>query len=63
MSLFHAHGDKDVDDCHSAPCAQQLTRHDARYRLTDVGDHDLGDSVGRALARIVRFFDEVADAG
>ncbi|SFX60368.1 hypothetical protein OH786_01295 [Streptomyces atratus] len=63
VSLFHARSDKDVDDSHSAYCAQQLTDNGAGYRLTDVGDYDHSDSVRQALPRIVRFFDEAADAG
>ncbi|MCX4734305.1 S9 family peptidase [Streptomyces sp. NBC_01363] len=63
VSLFHAHGDQDVDDSHSEYCAQQLTGNGADYRLTDVGDFDHSDSVRQALPRIVRFFDETADAG
>ncbi|MEV5199358.1 lipase family protein [Streptomyces sp. NPDC053720] len=62
VSLFHARGDKDVDISHSAYCAQQLTDNGADFRLTDVGDHDHNNSVKQALPRIVRFFDETADA-
>lgn len=62
VSLFHARGDKDVDASHSAYCAQQLKDNGADFRLTDVGDHDHNGSVEQALPRIVRFFDETADA-
>ncbi|WP_326763775.1 hypothetical protein OG978_03720 [Streptomyces sp. NBC_01591] len=62
VSLFHARGDKDVDDSHSEYCAQQLTDNGADHRLTDVGDYDHNNSVRRALPRIVRFFDEATDA-
>ncbi|MEU9464888.1 lipase family protein [Streptomyces sp. NPDC048312] len=62
VSLFHARGDKDVDASHSAYCAQQLKDNGADFRLTDIGDHDHNGSVEQALPRIVRFFDETADA-
>ncbi|MCX4399085.1 MULTISPECIES: lipase family protein [unclassified Streptomyces] len=62
VSLFHARGDKDVDASHPAYCAQQLKDNGADFRLTDVGDHDHNNSVEQALPRIVRFFDETADA-